>query len=619
MNPTFTFSDTIAGYVTNFDRAARAFGIRTSDGRDFQVFLAATTYAKITYNLDEGYHDCTGRMGELLVEGQLVYVYGVFYPEGEGRFEANWMIFPGESREAYRHEEPEWWVRQARSIANSYMHWQFGYPEQGIDYRNYRTFLHLAGGKKGDYLQETDTISRMVYGLASAFLLTGEEHFLEAAERGTEYLREHMRFLDADENIVYWYHGIQISGDKEQKLLTSEFGDDFDSIPMYEQIYALAGPMQTYRATGDPRILDDAEKTIALFDRFYKDNEQGGYFSHIDPITLDPRSPTLDKGNNRARKNWNSVGDHAPAYLINLYLATGEERYLDFLEHTADTIAEHFPDYENSPFVQERFHEDWTPDRTYAWQQDRAVVGHNLKIAWNLMRIHHARAKDTYVELAEKIAGLMPDAGSDRQRGGWYDVVERHLVPGQSWYRFAWHDRKAWWQQEQAILAYLILNGSLGAGEYLKHARESAAFYNAFFLDHDDGGVYFNVLANGLPYLLGNERFKGSHSMSAYHSIELCYLAAVYTNLLITRQPMNFYFRPSPRGFRDNILRVAPDILPPGRVELTAVEIDGKEYTDFDRQALTVRLPDSNRDLRVRVTLTPVEGPASPGVQPAGA
>ena len=56
--------------------------------------------------------------------------------------------------------------------------------------------------------------------------------------------------------------------------------------------------------------------------------------------------------------------------------------------------------------------------------------------------------------------------------------------------------------------------------------------------------MYFNVLANGLPYLLGNERFKGSHSMSGYHSTELCYLAAVYTNLLITKQPMDFYFKP---------------------------------------------------------------------------
>ena len=120
----------------------------------------------------------------------------------------------------------------------------------------------------------------------------------------------------------------------------------------------------------------------------------------------------------------------------------------------------------------------------------------------------------------------MPAVGSDRQRGGWYDVVERSSSPGQEVHRFVWHDRKAWWQQEQAILAYLILHGVARRRRVPAHAREAAAFYNAFFLDHDDGGVYFNVLANGLPYLLGNERLKGSHSMSGYHSIELCYLAA---------------------------------------------------------------------------------------------
>ena len=98
---------------------------------------------------------------------------------------------------------------------------------------------------------------------------------------------------------------------------------------------------------------------MQLFDRFYKDGNEGGYFSHIDPVTLDPRAESL--GPNRARKNWNSVGDHAPAYLINLYLATGEERYADFLADTATRSAEHFPDYEHSPFVQEQFFEDWTP------------------------------------------------------------------------------------------------------------------------------------------------------------------------------------------------------------------------------------------------------------------
>ena len=32
------------------------------------------------------------------------------------------------------------------------------------------------------------------------------------------------------------------------------------------------------------------------------------------------------------------------------------------LEYTFDTIAKHFPDYEHSPFVQERFYEDWSHD-----------------------------------------------------------------------------------------------------------------------------------------------------------------------------------------------------------------------------------------------------------------
>lgn len=600
----FTFSDTIAGYVTEFNPAENRFGMKTSDGREYQLYLTPATYARISQNLEESYMDCTGRISEMLVPGQYLFAYGVFYPEGAApRFEAKSLVFPGEAPGKYRHEEQDWWIKQVRSIGDSYLKWQFGYPEKPIDFREYRTFLHLGGGKKGDYLQETDTISRLVYGFASAYLMTGEDRFLEGAEAGTKYLRDHMRFYDPDEDLVYWYHGIQVTGNREQKLLTSEFGDDYDSIPAYEQIYALAGPIQTYRITGDPKILYDAEKTVQLFDKFYIDRDGGGYFSHIDPWTLDPRAESLK--HNRAKKNWNSVGDHAPAYLINLYLATGDRKYADFLEDTFDTIEAHFPDYEHSPFVQEKFFEDWSPDQTWGWQQNRAVVGHNLKIAWNLMRMNSLRPKDKYVEFARKIAALMPDAGSDRQRGGWYDVVERVLEPGQKFHRFVWHDRKAWWQQEQAILAYMILNGVLGDQEYHKHASEAASFYNAMFLDHDDGGVYFNVLGNGLPYLLGNERFKGSHSMSGYHSTELCYLSAVYTNLLITKQPMDFYFKPYPKGFKDGILRVSPDILPPGSIKLQAVWVDDEPYRDFDADALTVKLPDIDKQVKVHVKIVP--------------
>jgi hypothetical protein len=255
--------------------------------------------------------------------------------------------------------------------------------------------------------------------------------------------------------------------------------------------------------------------------------------------------------------------------------------------------------------VQERFHEDWSPDNAWGWQQNRAVVGHNLKIAWNLMRMYSLKPKEEYVKLARKIAELMPTAGCDLQRGGWYDVVEREIRPGGKGYGFAWHDRKAWWQQEQAILAYHILHGILRDSEYLRLAREAAAFYNAFFLDHDDGGVYFNTLANGLPYLLGNERFKGSHSMSAYHSMELCYLSATYINLLIAKEPLYLYFKPYPNSFKDNMLRVSPDILPPGSIFIEECHVDGKPYKNYDPKGLTVKLPETNERLQVKVKISP--------------
>ena len=96
--------------------------------------------------------------------------------------------------------------------------------------------------------------------------------------------------------------------------------------------------------------------------------------------------------------------------------------------------------------------------------------------------------------------------------------------------------------------------------------------------------VYFNVLANGIPYLLGTERLKGSHSMSSYHSSELCYLAADL------HQPAHHQAADGPvlqaaarRVEEQHAARVAPDILPAGSVTIGEVWIDDKPYTQLRR------------------------------------
>ncbi|HEX5120958.1 MAG TPA: AGE family epimerase/isomerase [Pseudonocardiaceae bacterium] len=600
----FSFTDLVAGYVTAYDDDRGIVDLATSDGQAVRAELTPTTSAEFLRNLGDPYLDASGHLAELLTPGRHVFVRGVCYPAGGGRqLQATSLKFVGRGVGDYHFEDSAWWTRQLAELARFYRRAQFG--EAPVNFDDYRTMLRLGGDKGDQHIQETDTISRLIYGMASAYMLTGDEDFLTVAERGTEYLREHMRFVDRDNDVVYWYHGIDVRGGTERKLFTSEFGDDYDAIPAYEQIYGLVGPTQTYRVTGDPLILDDIEGTLRLLRGFFRDSEQGGYFSHVDPILLSPHHESL--GPNRSRKNWNSVGDHAPAYLFNLLLATGDERHAAMLEECFDLIVEHFPD-PGSPFVQERFHADWSPDRSWGWQQNRAVVGHNLKIAWNLMRMNSVRPKQAYVRLAEHLGRSMPAVGSDQRRGGWYDLVDREVPPGESKPRFVWHDRKAWWQQEQAILAYLILAGSTGDQDFQRHAREAAAFYNSYFLDHDEGGVYFNVLAEGTPYLLGTERLKGSHSMSMYHASELCFLATVYERLLLRDEPLTLWFRPRPEGFTDRVLRVAPDALPADRVRLDWVEVDGKPYPAFDAAAMTVKLPQSAERLTVRAHLIPVNG-----------
>ncbi|MBQ5551196.1 MAG: hypothetical protein IIT32_09050, partial [Bacteroidales bacterium] len=57
--------------------------------------------------------------------------------------------------------------------------------------------------------------------------------------------------------------------------------------------------------------------------------------------------------------------------------------------------------------------------------------------------------------------------------------------------------------------------------------------------------------------------------------------------------------------FKDGILRVSPDILPVNSIKIESVEIDGKPWTKFDADALTVQLPAVEYRPKVKVVVVP--------------
>ena len=78
----FTFSDTIAGYVTSFEASSGTFGLRTTDGREFPVKLTDATYVEVIRNLGEPFQDPGARIERLLVPSRYLYATASSIPKG---------------------------------------------------------------------------------------------------------------------------------------------------------------------------------------------------------------------------------------------------------------------------------------------------------------------------------------------------------------------------------------------------------------------------------------------------------------------------------------------------------------------------------------------------------
>lgn len=628
---------TLAGNVVSVDEENSAFSIRTRSGDVIDVQVGSTTYYEVLTNVDGVSRNrmvsadaAMANVRDLypcIAQGTLVYLRGVHQQYGDlERFEARTIyLLQSTAGGKYVFEEPDWWLVQISRLADRWLDELF---DANRDYtvedfsRFYRTNLNITGhpADNDPNLQECATLSRLIYGLSSAYLLTGSERYYLAARAAVGYQRQAFRVVASDGEHVFWAFGRRRLPSGEKLVFASENADDRGTIPLYEQIYALAGLTQFYRITADWQILDDIRRTLNTFDDYFRDTPgrglpgHGGYFSHLDPVTMRPDSASL--GQNQSRKNWNSIGDHIPAYLVNLVLAMDpapvgpdlagflelRHRAITMLDDLVALILDKFPDAQ-SDYVNERFFADWRPDHGYSWQQNRGIVGHNLKISWNLTRCAfnlHSRANhahdsglpqdadaldrmaDRCIAVATRLGDRMTEVGVDPLRGGVFDAVLRNPTNGLP-VEFAWGSTKDFWQQEQGVLAYLLMYGATRRPEYQAMARECMAFWNLFFLDRDRQGVYFRTTEDGLPITEGVYGQKGSHSMAGYHALELNYLAHIYVRSHVepgaADRCFSLYFHVL-RDREQQSINVLPDFMPSNQVEVRRIRANGLDRTE---------------------------------------
>jgi hypothetical protein len=187
-------------------------------------------------------------------------------------------------------------------------------------------------------------------------------------------------------------------------------------------------------------------------------------------------------------------------------------------------------------------------------------------------------------------------------------VVEREPKNGMP-VQFTWGNHKDFWQQEQAILAYLILHGDKpDHPDYIHLAREMMAFWNLYFLDRERQGIFFRTSESGEPIVEGQYADKGGHSISGYHAFELNFLAHLYIRSYVIgdeNEDPDFclYFRVAGNAGME-ALNVLPDFFPPGKLRITSVRIDGVERSDLIPNApdnFQIPIEDPTRETQIVV------------------
>lgn len=626
------------GIVKAVDSKGGAFTLEARAGNLFKIMVGAETSFSVLQNIDGLDQDrfpttknftgsTSDKMSKYIQPDQLISVYCIMMLNGDQQqFDARNIYLLQDGRGSFVFEHPQWWLRQISSFADTWLENLFQ-DAQVFDFSKYRTHVNITGSPiQSDSSQECATLSRLLYGLSSTYLMTGNKRYLDAATAGVQYLRNNFRYLAHDGESVMWAS----AREHEKLIIASQNGDDSGAIPLYEQIYALAGIAQYYRITQSAEALEDIKLTVDGFNKYYYDKEYKGYFSHLDPVTFTADTDYLNK--NKLKKNWNSIGDHIPAYLVNIILGLeplpqceDQEKYKSILDtlksmlyECTELIVDKFQDPDPSiPYVNERFYQDWTFDQTYSWQQNRAVCGHNLKIAWNLTRVanyYDTIGKDSQplTKMAKRLADQLAVLGIDQIRGGLFDTVERVPKNGM-WMDFAWMNTKDFWQQEQAILGYLITYDYFKDDNYLALAREMQAFWNLYYLDHDRGGFFFRVTDNGLPIINGDYADKGTHSISGYHAFELNYLTHVYSSQFVSGRPISMNFKPEKNSISS--INVLPDFLPPKSLKITKVTINGIDKAINNPFEYQIHLEEEEKGADVIVELTPVVQSAANKVQ----
>jgi len=357
----------------------------------------------------------------------------------------------------------------------------------------------------GDSLKYPSMIARHLFSYSVAYMLSGKDDYLAIASNTKDYLLSHAW----DKEYGGWFDALTRDGNAAERGKST-----------FVQVYVITGLTMYFFVTRDKEVLDYVNRSNDLLEKNVWDHSLGGYYDDI----------AQDWSVNSEVKSFASQLAPVSGYLLYLYLATQDERYLRQSERICDVVLRHMVD-RNTGWVLESFDRNWNyvPAKLGS---DEINTGHNIETAWSLARLYRINGREDYLRAAQVLSDSLHRYGYNSARGFWYGTTGNEDPHQHS-------DFTYWWIQAYGMMFDLYMAGLSPDNDYADHFLKGAAFWDHSFLDKEKGDTHFSVYENGEV----KDHLKANRYKSSYHNVEHAWLNFLYLSRWVNKKPFTLYFK----------------------------------------------------------------------------
>jgi len=389
--------------------------------------------------------------------------------------------------------------------------------------------IEIQGGMRFGLISENKqylrTRSRQIFGYCIAFLMTGEDRYLELAYAGIEhnFLTEG-RFYNAIDGTLMGYYDPR--------------ADRYFPGTSQDWAYGLCGPAFYYYITKDERVLPIVLKgKEKVFDEFF--DPGFGMFRWVTAATA-----TLD--NSQDRREIVANLDQIYAYMLMVHRSLPEAEQAIWkrqLHELAVILLKEFYGTREGFF----FGQATKPESKY-FGAEHTDFGHSTKTFWLIMQIGRLTGDVSMEMIGRQGAARLVDMAYDPKDEAWH----QKFAPSKDGRELVMVSDREWWSQ--AIMNQTAATLSLRNPDFLRYISKTHRFWFEQMVDHENKEIW-HMVKPGVSIAPGtyipDTGFPKMHAWkTCFHSMEHALIMYLVSKHLHGEKPVLYFVR-SERDYTD--------------------------------------------------------------------